>query len=83
MTAGDSSPPLCPILLFSASLTFFDPTAGAIGPIRSTAMKLVRTLETGRDSLPFTASGPAGDLSREDGEAELLFGSKNARRLLT
>jgi hypothetical protein len=83
MTGGGSFSPISPNLLFSSLFVLFSPIADVIDPLRGTAMKLVRTFDIGRDSLPVTASGPAGDRSREGGETEFLFCSNSARRLLT
>ena len=59
----------------------FDPISEAMYPLGSTATKLVRTLDKGRELLLVTL--PAGDRPREGGEVSSPFCSNLARREAT
>lgn len=56
------------------------PSEGAICPLRSTATKLVRTFDNGREPV---LSDPAGDRPREGGETRWLFSSNFPSRSRT
>lgn len=68
------SPPPLP----SPVLILFSPKPGPCCPLLSTEIKLVRTLEIGRELSLVTLS--AGDRPREGGEVSVLFCSNIARR---
>lgn len=60
--------PSPPALRSGSSLGFLTPLGGPICPLRSTEIKLVRTLEIGRLFSPFKISLPTGDRPRDGGD---------------
>ena len=60
-----------------------DALQSPICPLGSTATKLVRTFETGREASPVTLSDAAGERPREGGEVDSSFCSNLARKEAT
>lgn len=76
----ESSAP-SPVIISPLLPTGLTPNVSAICPLLSTATKLVRTLDSGRELSLVTL--PAGDRPREGGEVESWLGSNLARREAT